>query len=73
MAKAVAVDANGNILLTGSSLAALDFGGGAVVNAAGAGTYDIFIAKFSPSGTNLWSKCAGGLFDDSGDAITRKR
>jgi chitodextrinase len=62
----VALDASGNIALTGSLLGPLDFGGGPLAES---GSYDIFAAKFSASGAHLWSKRFGVLYDDSGDAI----
>jgi hypothetical protein len=70
LAKAVAVDPSGNVLVTGSCFSSLDLGGGPVVNAPGAGTYDVFVAKFTAGGAHVWSKCTGGLFDDAGNAIT---
>ena len=62
----VALDATGNIALTGSLVGPLDFGGGPLVEN---GSYDIFVAKFSASGAHLWSKRFGVLYDDSGNAI----
>jgi hypothetical protein len=49
----VAVDAAGNVLVTGDFTGSIDFGGGAL---ASTGAYDMFIAKFDPSGAHLWSK-----------------
>jgi chitodextrinase len=62
----VALDASGNIALTGSLLGPVDFGGGPLAEN---GSYDIFAAKFSASGAHLWSKRFGVLYDDHGNAI----
>jgi hypothetical protein len=66
IANAVAVDGANNVLLTGSIVGAVDFGGGAL---AGNGSYDVFVAKFRPDATHLWSKRAGALYDDHGWGI----
>ena len=66
VAKGVALDADGNIALTGSLLGPVDFGGGPLAEN---GSYDIFVAKFSTSGAHLWSKRFGVLYDDHGDAV----
>ncbi len=52
----IAVDASGNIGLTGSFSGSLDFGGGALTSARGA---DAFFAKLDGQGNHLWSKSAG--------------
>jgi hypothetical protein len=52
-ADAVAVDASGNVIVTGRGGDTIDFGGGAL-----AGNY-IFVAKFGPNGAHLWSKGLG--------------
>jgi len=52
----VAVDASGNVFLAGSFAGSVDFGGGPLVSAGGE---DIFVAKFDPSGSHLWSRQVG--------------
>jgi hypothetical protein len=52
----VDVDSGGNILVTGSVVDAIDFGGGSLP---GDGYYDIFIAKFGSAGGHAWSKRTG--------------
>lgn len=52
----VAVDAFGNVVVTGYFQGTVDFGAGPLTSAGG---YDIFVAKFDPSGTHLWSKRFG--------------
>ncbi|MDC0666629.1 nucleotide-binding protein [Nannocystis radixulma] len=53
----VAFDPAGNLFLAArNDGGALDFGGGPLVNA---GNYDVYLAKFAPDGTHLWSKRFG--------------
>jgi hypothetical protein len=75
-ARGVAVDAAGNIFLTGWFMGAVDFGGGSL---ASAGDQDIFVAKFDSSGNHIWSqRYGGGVLDaaygialgDSGSVLT---
>jgi hypothetical protein len=66
-ASGVAVDGNGNIALTGAITDYVDFGGGQLM--ASQITGDIFVAKFSAGGTHVWSKRAGGDYNDHGNAI----
>jgi hypothetical protein len=44
----IAVDSANNVFVTGKFAGVVDFGGGSLTSAGG---YDIFVAKFSPSGT----------------------
>jgi hypothetical protein len=71
----VAVDGAGNVLLTGYIDGIVDFGGGALTCE---GSGDVFVAKFDPSGSHLWSQRFGdtnqqvGLgvaVDGSGDVL----
>jgi hypothetical protein len=52
----VAVDPLGNVLMTGTVVGTIDFGGGSLT---GDGYYDIFIAKFGSAGAHVWSKRTG--------------
>jgi hypothetical protein len=45
----------------------LNFGTGFLF---GSGDYDVFVAKFTPNGTNQWSKRRGGSSDDKGRGTT---
>lgn len=58
----VAVDGDGNMLITGWRTDALDFGGTAHAQGLGA----IFVAKFDAQGNELWSKVSGSA-DQSGN------
>jgi hypothetical protein len=59
---AVAVDAAGNVYLTGTFQGTVDFGGGGLVSA---GATDIFVAKYNASGAHVWSARAGGTGTDT--------
>jgi hypothetical protein len=63
------VDSNGNIVLGAQTTGPVDFGGG-VLNPASA-AYDLTLAKFTFSGTHLWSRIFGtaGLDIDAAVAI----
>ena len=62
-------DSVGNVLLTGAIVAPIDFGGGIL---SGDGYYNIFLAKFGPGGSHLWSKryLGGGTGSSNGWATT---
>jgi hypothetical protein len=53
----VAIDAGGNLLLTGMVLGTANLGCGPLTSA---GSYDVWVAKLAPDGTCLWSKNWGG-------------
>ena len=68
-ATAIAVDADGNAYITGSTMSS-NFPLLNPKQATGAGGLDAFVAKLNPSGTALiYSTYLGGGFDDSGLAI----
>jgi chitodextrinase len=67
VAYGVAVDASGNVVLTGFFSSETDFGGGTLFS-----QYfnrDAFVAKFAPSGTHLWSKNFWSTSTDVGNAV----
>jgi hypothetical protein len=57
----LAVDASGNIFVVGRFSGTADLGGGRITSGTG---YDIYIAKYSPSGAYLWAR----HFDSSSPA-----
>jgi fibronectin type 3 domain-containing protein len=63
---AIAVDRNGNSAVVGSFAGTVDLGGGPLV---ASGTSDMFVAVYTPSGTHLWSRRMGGIYDDYGTAV----
>jgi len=68
----VGTDGAGNVLMTGSVVDTIDFGGGPLT---GDGYYDIFVAKFDGAGAHTWSKRTGAgngtgiTADDAGNVI----
>ncbi len=62
----LAVDGAGNALLTGELSSSVDFGGGPLTSA---GLSDIFLAKFDPAGSHLWSERFGDAASQSGYSI----
>jgi hypothetical protein len=61
-AKAIAVDASGNVFVTGST-------NGAFAGATNAGGYDSVVIKFKPTGTIDWTRQIGSAKDVEGNAI----
>jgi hypothetical protein len=53
---ALALDANGNIFVAGTTYGPVDFGGGAT---SGGGDPDLFVAKLDKDGKYIWSKAYG--------------
>jgi hypothetical protein len=66
LSRGIATDADGNVFITGSYYSpVLSFGGISLNNVDSEGnTTDIFIAKYSPTGSLLWAKSAGGTGHD---------
>ncbi|MFO0756804.1 MAG: SBBP repeat-containing protein [Byssovorax sp.] len=57
-ARSIAVDSQGNAVITGFFFGSIDFGGGVL---ASAGATDVYVAKFSPAGALLWAKRYGNV------------
>jgi methyl-accepting chemotaxis protein len=69
LASSVAVDASGNVYITGNTNSKADF---PILNSAQPilnGLGDAFVAKFSPNGALLWSTYLGGSQNDAVNAI----
>ena len=67
----VAVDSNGNLVVTGRINATADFDPGAgIYELPSAGGDDIFIAKYDPSGAFLWAVSMGSTSRDYGHAVS---
>jgi hypothetical protein len=64
----VAVDAAGNVYVTGTT-SSPEFPGTPPVDRSLGDETDAFVAKFSPQGTLLYSTLVGGTCDDEGNAI----
>jgi len=62
--RAIAVDPSGNVVVVGTYLGTINFGGGNLPMSHW-GQQAAFVAEFNPSGTHLWSR---GFFDATVDA-----
>lgn len=71
-ATSTAVDADGNIYITGRFQGTVDFDpSSSTANlSSSAGTWDIFIAKYNASGAYQWAKRMGGSYDDLGYSLS---
>ncbi|UCF05973.1 MAG: SBBP repeat-containing protein [bacterium] len=56
--QSVSCDGLGNVIVTGTFIGSVDFGGGLLT---GAGGIDIFLAKYDANGNHIWSKRFGGV------------
>ena len=66
-AQSVSIDSSDNIIVTGYFNSTVNFDGTTLTNSGGT---DIFVAKFSPSGSLTWVKSFGGVSQDWGRAVT---
>ncbi|MFH0964927.1 MAG: SBBP repeat-containing protein, partial [Planctomycetota bacterium] len=66
--RGVAVDDDGNVLVTGHTYSSGWVAGG--FDTSYNGDADVFVAKLSPSGTHLWSTYLGGASEDIGYGVT---
>jgi hypothetical protein len=71
VSRSVALDAAGNVYSTGSYSGTADLDPGAgVSNFTSAGSNDLFVTKFSSSGSFAWAQSIGGTGVEGGIAIT---
>jgi len=68
-ATSVAADNNGNVVITGSTASTSGIASIGAFQTKLAGSADAFIAKFSGSGSRIWSTYFGGNFGDDGNGI----
>ncbi len=61
----VTTDGSSNVIITGTFFGTVDFGGGAFSSLG----YDAFVAKYSASGTHIWSEIFNGTGSEIGNAI----
>jgi hypothetical protein len=62
----VAIDASGNVLVTGTFYGTIDFGGQTLSSIA---RNDLFVAKYSTDGDLLWADRQGGSIENRGKGI----
>ena len=63
----VTADTSGNVVVTGSFVGVVDFGGGWLTS--NLNSNDIFVAKYSATGAHSWSRGYGSSGDDHGNAV----
>lgn len=64
------INSNGDLFVTGVFEGTVDFDGGpGTTTVTSAGSQDIFIAKYSNSGSCIWAKAMGGINADYGSAL----
>lgn len=66
LGRATAVDSSGNIYMAGSYTGTASFGGSSLTNA---GSFDIFIAKYTSAGAHVWSKRYGSTANETVNAM----
>ncbi len=64
--RGIEIDATGNVYIGGQYTGTANISG---INLASAGSYDVFVAKYSNAGTNLWAKRMGGPGTTGGDLL----
>ena len=62
----IGVDGSGNSYISGWFSGVVSFGSTILTSAGGA---DVFVAKYDPSGNEIWAKCAGGTGSDFASGI----
>lgn len=67
VAYGVTADVSGNVVVTGSFVGSVDFGGGRLTS--NLNSNDIFVARYSATGAHSWSRAFGSSGDDHGNAV----
>ena len=68
---AIAIDASGDIVITGYYIQTVDFDpGSGIYNLTSEGNRDIFIVKLNSSGNFIWAKSIGANNDDNAQSVT---
>jgi hypothetical protein len=62
----IGVDSAGNVVVTGTLLGSMDFGGGMLLETGGP---DVFVVKLDPNGGHMWSKDYGDRGAQGGAAL----
>ncbi len=65
----ICTDSSGNIYITGNFSSPTTFFAGTTITNNGTNTNDVFLAKFTPSGSLVWVKSFGGPGNDYGYAL----
>jgi hypothetical protein len=68
MPRSLAVDRNGNTVISGNFTSTIDLGGG-LLSAVVTGMQSMFVAKYSSSGAHVWSERFGGTSNEDGIGI----
>jgi hypothetical protein len=70
VSNSIAVDASGNIYITGYSYSPVITFGSVTLTPNNGIQSEMFIAKYDPSGNVLWAKSAGGVKGDYGNSVS---
>jgi hypothetical protein len=65
-ARAVTLTPGGDVIVTGGFQGSVDFGGGPLTSS---GPGDVFVARYGPTGTHVWSRRFGGLGYQYGSGV----
>jgi len=68
MPRAIGVDRNGNVVITGYFSSTIDLGGG-LLSAVVSGVQNMFVAKYTSAGAHVWSEGFGGTSNVDGMGV----
>src|SRR5205807_2269372 len=66
----ISTDASGSIYIIGRTLSATGIATSGAYQTSNAGNFDVFLAKFSSSGSRTWATYYGGSDDDEGYGVS---